>query len=237
MNRVRLAVILSAGHGTRLAGLTARTPKVMLPVNGRPLLEHHVARLADAGVEEVCLNLHAHPEVIRSHFGDGSGVGVRLHYSVEPALLGTAGSLNGFRNVLRDRFFVQYGDVYSELDIAAFDRFHLSAGAAATLVVHPSSHPEDSDIVEVNSDAEVTAVHHKPGSARYGNLGNAGCYMIEPGALGFLAGEGPSDFIQDLFPAMLAAGRRLMAYHTDDLLMDMGTPQRYRALLDKVEAR
>lgn len=236
MRAIRQALILAAGHGSRLLPLTVDRPKVMLPVAGRPMLEHHVTHLRAAGVTEICLNLHAFPAVIRDHFGDGSAFGVRIHYAFEPTLRGTAGAVNGFRDVLNSRFLVQYGDVYSELDIARANEFHEAAGAEATLVIHPSSHPEDSDIVQIDETGRVTGLHHKPGSARWGNLGNAGCYVAEPAVLDFVPPEGESDFIRDVFPAMLAAGRPLSGFVTTDYLFDMGTPERYRRLQARLES-
>lgn len=230
MSEIRKAVILSAGHGTRLLPMTAGTPKVMLPVGGVPLLERHVRRLAGAGAVEICLNLHAHPNVIRNHFGDGSRFGVRIHYALEPSLQGTAGALAAFRDVLDCRFAVHYGDVYSELDWGRMARFHDLRRAAATLAVHPSSHPEDSDIVEMDALGKLVRLHHKPGSSRHGALGNAGSYLLEREVFRFVPEGGPSDFIKDVFPAMLAAGLPLFGYRTDDVLFDMGTPERLSRL-------
>lgn len=224
---VKKAVILAAGMGTRLGDLTRELPKVMVPIAGRPMLEHHIEWLRDAGVSEFFLNLHYLPEAITDYFGDGSKWDVRIEYSHEDTLLGTAGSLRGFRDRLNSTFLVQYGDVYSRLDVRSFAEFHRQNEAAASLVVHPSSHPHDSDIVEIDADARITAIHHKPGNDRFGNLGNAGAYLVEPEALNFLAREPiEEDFCRDLFPRLLAGAERVFGYDTDDLLLDVGTPER-----------
>src|SRR5437763_9158040 len=99
------AVILCAGLGTRLGALTSNSPKVMLPIGGKPLLEHHIRLLARQGITEICVNVHYLPRVITDYFGDGSQFGVRLHYSLETKILGTAGGVKRFAPILCDEPF------------------------------------------------------------------------------------------------------------------------------------
>jgi len=224
---VRKAVILSAGMGTRLGELTRNLPKVMVPIAGKPMLEHHVEWLKGFGVREFYLNLHYFGDVISDYFEDGGRWDVEIHYHREESLLGTAGALHGFRPFLDETFLVQYGDVFSRLDLARLAAFHGKHGAAASLVVHPSSHAHDSDIIELADEARIRHIHHKPGDDRFGVLGNAGAYLIEPAALTHLPAEPrEEDFCRDLFPRMLAAGEKLCGYDTEDLLLDVGTPER-----------
>lgn len=224
---VKKAVILAAGLGTRLGDLTKDVPKVMVPIAGKPMLEHHVEWLRGFGVEEFFFNLYYLPGVIRDYFGDGSRWDVSIRYSQEKELLGTAGSLHGFRDFLDSTFLVQYGDVFSRLDLAGLEAFHRSRGSMASLVVHPSSHPHDSDIVELGEEDAIRVIHHKPGDDRFGNMGNAGAYLLEPDALNFLAPTPvEEDFCCDLFPKMLASESPVFGYNTDDLLLDVGTPER-----------
>ncbi|HEV8376937.1 MAG TPA: nucleotidyltransferase family protein, partial [Candidatus Polarisedimenticolia bacterium] len=146
-SRIRQAVILAAGFGSRLRPLTDTLPKAMVPVQGRPLLEHHVERLSSQGIEEIFINLHYLPEAIRGHFGDGSRWGVRIDYQLEPEIRGTAGGVKGFESRLDDAFFVIYGDVFSLLDYSRMARsFFEKEGSAGVELVGPTSHPEDSDL-------------------------------------------------------------------------------------------
>lgn len=224
---VKKAVILSAGMGMRLGELTRNVPKVMVPIAGKPMLEHHIEWLKGFGVSEFFLNLHYLAEVISDYFEDGSRWDVRIHYHHEERLLGTAGALHGFRSALDDTFLVQYGDVFSRLDLGRLADFHRNHGALASLVVHPSSHAHDSDIIELADEARIQHIHHKPGDERFGVLGNAGAYLIEPAALAYLPEEPrEEDFCKHLFPRMLAAGEMLCGYDTEDLLLDVGTPER-----------
>jgi NDP-sugar pyrophosphorylase family protein len=224
---VRKAVILSAGMGTRLGDLTRNLPKVMVPIAGKPMLEHHVEWLKRFGVREFFFNLHYLAEVISDYFEDGARWDVRIRYHHEERLLGTAGALHAFRPFLDETFLVQYGDVFSRLDLARLANFHREQGAAASLVVHPSTHPHDSDIVELADAARIRNLHHKPGDDRFGNLGNAGAYLLEPSVLAHLSPNlHEEDFCRDLFPRMIESGEVVCGYDTSDLLLDVGTPQR-----------
>lgn len=163
---------------------------------------------------------------------------MQITYSFEEKLRGTAGALNGFRSHLDETFLVHYGDVYSELDITKLLRFHRKMKATATLVVHPTDRPNDSDIAVLDQRARVISVHHKPGTIRYGNLGNAACYMLEPRALLYIPGqEKDVDFIQHVFPPMIAAGEAVYGYYTDEFLQDMGTLDRYEKLKGRLEGK
>lgn len=238
LGMLRKAVILCAGAGTRLRPLTERCPKVMLPLNGKPLLEHHLWWLKRHGIEKVYINLHYLPRVVTNYFGDGKQFGVQITYSFEENLRGTAGALNGFRTHLNETFLVHYGDVYSELNITEMLYFHRRTKAAATLVVHPTDHPHDSDIVVLDKHARIISIRRKPRSNRYGNLGNAACYILEPRTLNYIPNEeGEFDFVRDVFPRMISAGEALYGYLTEEFLYDMGTLDRYEKLKRRLERR
>jgi mannose-1-phosphate guanylyltransferase / phosphomannomutase len=157
---------------------------------------------------------------------------VRVTHIVEPCALGTAGSIGLLKHLLRERFLVLYGDVMLDMDLErliAFDRQHDSA---ATLVVHPNNHPFDSDLLEVDEQSIITAFHPKPRPAggHYGNLVNAGVYILSPEIFPYIA-CGPSlDFGREVLPSLLRDGKRLRAYRTTEFLHDVGTPDRLRAV-------
>ena len=129
------AMVLAAGLGTRLRPLTDAVPKPMLPVRGKPLLEHHVEALAAAGVREIVINLHHFPGVIVDHFGDGRRWAVRITYSHEPELLGTAGAVKRVAHLFPEPFFVLYGDNYLRCALVALAGLHERAGAVASLAL------------------------------------------------------------------------------------------------------
>lgn len=238
LSSIRKAVILCAGAGTRLRPFTERCPKVMLPLNEKPLLERHIEWLKRYGISEVYINLHYLPQAITSYFGDGSRFEVRIIYSFERKLRGTAGALNGFRDHLDETFLLHYGDVYSELDVLKMLRFHRRMNATATLAVHSTNHPHDSDIVALDEHSRVSSVHHKPVSSNHGSLGNAACYILEPRVLRYIPDqEAEIDFIQGVFPRMISSRESLYGYCADELLYDMGTLDRYETLKRGLESR
>lgn len=229
------AAVLAGGAGTRLRSRTGGLPKAMTPVAGRPLIEHQLARCREAGLERVLLLLHHGHEHIQSHVGDGSRFGLQVRHVVESAPRGTAGALHDALPLLDECFLVLYGDTYFDVDLRALWQAHAGQQADVTLFVHPNDHPQDSDLVELDAQGWVRALHaypHPPGATRR-NLVNAAMYVVRREALaGAVPAEGLHDLARDTFPALLAAGRRLAGWRSVEYIKDMGTPER----LDKVEA-
>ncbi len=226
---MKKAIILSGGMGSRMGEMTESIPKVMLKLAGKPLLQHNIELLKRYGIEEICLNLHYLPKSIKEFFGDGSAYGLKIYYNYEPELLGTSGALLAFKNILTENFFVIYGDVVGKVDLEKLERFHLLKKSDATLVIHPSSHPEDSDIVQIDNDSKINGFIKKPGNRNFGTLGNAAWYILSPKIFDFLP-AGKSDFIRDVFPKMLENDLGLYGYETSELIGDVGTPERFKKM-------
>ena len=219
------AMILAAGKGTRMSEITKdEISKLLLPIKGVPMIQYQIEKLKEIGIRDICMNLHFKPESLKEFLGDGSKFGVKIYYNYEPELLGTSGSLLAFKDILNETFFVIYGDVIHDMDLKKLHDFHKQRQAKATLVVHKSSHPEDSDIAEIEGDKIVT-LHHKPGTREFGDMGNAALYVVEPVIFKYLP-QGKSDFIKDVFPKMLEAGGKVCAYNTNEFIKDTGTPER-----------
>ncbi|RJQ11480.1 MAG: nucleotidyltransferase family protein, partial [Dehalococcoidia bacterium] len=160
------AVLLAAGYGTRLGGLTADLPKPMIDVGGRPLLEQTVRGLAAQGVREFGINLHFRGDLIRAHFGDGRHLGVSITYREEPELLGTAGALRGFTDWLREGggpFLVQYGDVITDQAVEPILDLHRRRGALLTLLVHERE--RSNSVVVLDGEGRVTTFLERPDEA------------------------------------------------------------------------
>jgi histidinol-phosphate phosphatase family protein len=223
-------VILAGGKGTRLKDRLGDLPKPMIPIAGKPLLEHQVELAKAHGFEEVLLFVHYRADLIQAHLGDGSRFGLRLRYVVETEPLGTAGAvLAGFEQ-LAERFAVMYGDTMLNVDLTRFWRAHDQAKAEATLFLHPNNHPLDSDLVELDSENWVTAFHNRPhpGDRFFQNLVNAGLYVLERRALEpWRSSKEAMDFGKDLFPEMVRRGGKLLGYNSPEFIKDIGTPSRY----------
>src|SRR5260221_287583 len=130
------AMIMAAGAGTRLHPLTHSVPKPMVPIANRPVLEYTIDNLRRQGGTELVLNLHSHPQLIQDHFKDGSAWGVRIEYSHEPELLGTAGGVRKVAPFLKGgTFLVMSGDGLTDVDLKSVIEFHRKRRAEGTMVL------------------------------------------------------------------------------------------------------
>ena len=202
------AIVLAAGLGTRLGGLTRDTPKPMLDAGGRPILDLILGHLASCGFTDVVINLHFRPEIIRSHIGDGSRFGLRVAYSPEPSLLGTAGALRAAAGLLRGGpFLVQYGDVVTDMDLGALLRRHREGEALATLVLHRRA--GSNSAVRLEADGRITAFLERPTEEERRGIEapwvNSGLCACSPGILDRIP-EGPADLPRDVFVPLASEG-------------------------------
>ena len=131
------AVILAGGKGTRLRPLTLNTPKPIVPILTRPFLSLQIELLKKTGIDNIVLSLSYQPRRIEELFGDGSGLGVKIHYTMEPEPLGTAGAVKNAASLISGRTVVFNGDVLSDLDLKAVLEQHERTGAKATIVLTP----------------------------------------------------------------------------------------------------
>lgn len=204
------AMVLCAGKGTRLGGLTEDLPKPMLDIHGHPILDRILSNLAAHGFRDVVLNLHHRPEAIRAFVGDGARWGLRLHLVEESELLGTAGSVRHAAHLLGGPgpILVHYGDVVTDQDLGAMMAFHREKRALATLLLHPR--PHSNSVVVLDEKQGVRRLLERPTEEERRGVTspwvNSGVYLLDPAVLALLP-EGPSDFPKQVFPPLLSSGR------------------------------
>jgi mannose-1-phosphate guanylyltransferase len=224
------ALVLAAGHGSRLAGFVD-VPKPLAPFRGRRLIEWNLLWLAASGIRDVWVNLHHRPEAFRAVLGGGEAYGVRLRYSEEPKLLGTAGAWRRLRSHLRGVSLVVYGDNVMRFDLdrlLAAHATHAAAGALCTAALfdrHTHAHTGIAGgRVELAATGRVRRFRERDPSARNG-LVNAGVYVVEPRLTDWI-GEGAPDFGCDVFPR-LAAARALYGHviEADGFCLGLDTPE------------
>ncbi len=221
-------MVLAAGEGLRLRPLTERLPKSMIRVGGKPVLEHTLAWLRRHGVAEVLINLYHRPEAIREHFGDGARLGMRIVYSREDRMLGTAGGVKNAAWFFRGPFLLLYGDNLSTCDFSRLLAFHRRCGGLATLALFEREDATSSGIAQLGPDGRITRFLEKPSREQcFSHLVNAGIYVLEPELLNWIPAEGAPDFGRDVFPYLLAAGQPIYGYRMpeDERLWWMDTPQ------------
>jgi len=221
------ALLLAAGEGTRLRPLTLDRPKPMVPVGGRPVLEHLLVLLREHGVTRVAINLHYRPERIIQHFGDGSRFGVRIEYSWEPRLLGTAGAAKRLESFLDEPFLVLYGDVLTNVDLTQMAERHAARGAVASLLLYEPDDQTRCGMAARDSSGRITTFIEKPTRAVPGRLANAGICLFEPEVLRLVPRGRPFDFAADVLPQLLS--QRLPVYGdlAEGYVLDIGSMERY----------
>jgi mannose-1-phosphate guanylyltransferase len=207
------AIILAAGKGMRLRPLTDALPKVMIPVNGKPILEYHLENLARAGINDIFINLHFLPEAITNHFGDGARWGVHIRYSHEADILGTAGAVGKLKSPLRGgAFLVVYGDNYLEANLAGFIEESATRDGVGTIAVCEKADVAGSGILELGKDDEILRFKEKPAPGEvFSRWVNAGLLYLRPEIFNHIP-AGFSDFGLDVIPSLLRKRGRLYAY-------------------------
>ena len=161
------AILLAGGKGTRLRPLTIHTPKPIVPIFNRPFLHYQIDLLKQVPeIDEVILSLNYQPRRIEEIFGDGSDVGIKIRYVVEPAPLGTAGAIKYAGDNLTESVVVFNGDMLTEIDLAAVIRLHRERQARATIVLTPVDNPSAYGLVETDDDGPTSSGSSRSRSPR-----------------------------------------------------------------------
>jgi dTDP-glucose pyrophosphorylase len=212
------AVIMAGGEGRRLRPLTENTPKPLLSVGGKPLIELMIERLRLSGVSRITVAVHHRSEMIRERLGDGARLGVRIDYAEEPRPLGTMGALTLLRDRLHGPVFVVNADILTKCDFRAMWAFHEREGRPA-MTVGVSVHQVDIPYGEFTlSGARVVRVEEKP---RKEFPINAGIYLLDPSALDLIPAGEYFD-ATDMIRTLLDDGRPVAAYLIREYWLDVG---------------
>jgi mannose-1-phosphate guanylyltransferase/phosphomannomutase len=214
---------MAGGQGTRLRPLTSNQPKPMLPIVGRPMMEHVLTLLRDHGFTEVVATVQFLASVVRTYFGDGSDLGLSLAYATENEPLGTAGSVKNAEHFLDDTFLVMSGDHVTDLDLSAAAAFHKERGAAATVILRHAEDPLEFGIVIADEQGRVDRFLEKPGWGEvFSDTINTGIYVLEPEVLEYVPPGEEFDFAKHLFPLLLDKGLPLFGFVADGYWADVG---------------
>jgi mannose-1-phosphate guanylyltransferase/phosphomannomutase len=233
------AVVMAGGEGTRLRPLTSNQPKPMVPIVGKPCMEHILELLREHGFEDVVVTVAFLPQVIRSYFGDGTSLGLNIQYSVEESPLGTAGSVRLASDALDDTFLVISGDALCDIDLRRIVDFHKEKGAAVTIGLKSVENPLEFGIVVTDDDGKVERFLEKPSWGQvFSDTINTGIYVLEPEVLKHIPNDRPYDFSKELFPLLLEMGRPIYGYVCEGYWQDIGNLDQYRqANFDALDER
>lgn len=220
-------MVLAAGLGTRMRPLTLDRAKPVLPVLNRPLLHWTLEMLAAHGVKEVMINLHHLPRTVRAAVGDGRAFGMKVSYSYEREILGTAGGPRKVRRWLGDDpVLLLNGDVVFDFDLTALRRRHARAGAPATLALIANPDPRRYSAVVTGPDGTVRSLAGLPRPARGAISMFTGVHILDPALLDRLP-PGPADTVRDLYAPLIAEGRPPLGVRVRGPWYDLGSPSLY----------
>jgi mannose-1-phosphate guanylyltransferase len=231
------AFLLAAGVGSRLRPITDTTPKCMLAIGGEPLLDIWLDSFGRAGVDEVLVNLHHLPDVVRNHLKARARSlrppAVRTVF--EPELLGSAGTLVANRAWVGgdEMFLACYADNLTDFDLRSLAETHRANGAIATLAVFHSDRPSAGGVVELDAAATVVGFTEKP-SRPVSDLVNAGMYAFHPRVLDEIDGPPPCDIGYDLLPRLVG---RAKAIPVEGYFRDVGTADAYQRVQEEWPVR
>lgn len=216
VERPHWAVIMAGGRGVRLGDLTRNTPKPMLKVAGRPILERLILHLVGFGIRRIFLSVHYLGEVIQDHFGDGSRFGCRITYLNESQPLGTGGALSLLPEKPEHPVLVCNGDLVTQADVDSLIRFHEEDNFDMTVGVRDYSYQIPFGCADLDGK-RLVSISEKPSVVHHIN---AGMYLIEPSVLEMV----PESYfpITDLIQNCLDSGKRVGAWRIEDDWIDVG---------------
>jgi dTDP-glucose pyrophosphorylase/CBS domain-containing protein len=226
------AVIMAGGFGTRLRPLTEDTPKPMLPVDGRPIMQLIIEQLRQAGIKRVNITTHYQPEKITNYFGNGEAFGVELNYVSEGRPLGTAGAL-GLMEVSTEPLLVVNGDILTQVDFRAMLLYHQEYRADLTVGVRQYEMQVPYGVIECD-DYRVQGVQEKP-LLRF--FVNAGIYLLSPSVYAYIP-NGERFDMTDLIQRLLDEGRTVVSFPILEYWLDIGQHTDYeQAQVDMKDRR
>ena len=236
------AMILAAGFGTRLKPLTLELPKPMFPVLNKPLLEHTLDLLSSQGIQDIIINVHHLPEKIIEHFRDGSDFGVRLKFSVEEEILGTAGGIKKAQSFLESgTFLVMNSDVLADIDIKNILTFHNEKKSCLTLVVRKDAEPEKYKPIHLADGGRITqfvdaSMQHPCEKTQ--RVMFTGIQIMEPEIFSRIPPDRFYGTTEDVFPSMIEEGLPVHGFLHEKYWIDMGTRETYiQAQADSLEGK
>ncbi len=195
------AVVMAGGEGSRLRPLTVSRPKPMVPIVGRPVMEHILNLLKRHGITDVVVTVQYMASAIEDYFGDGSQFGMHISYSREEIPLGTAGSVKNAEDLLDEPFVVISGDALTDFDLGKIIKFHNDHKSMATLTLAHVANPLEYGVIITDDGGHIRQFLEKPSwSEVFSDTINTGIYVLDPKVLSYFEKDKPFDFSQELFP-------------------------------------
>ena len=222
---MKKAMILAAGRGSRLKPLTTTTPKPLLDLNGRPIIEYTLDLLKRHGFSQVVVNAHYLSGVVLEYFRERPKDSLEIQISLEQNLLGSAGGVKKMENFLDEPFLVMCGDLITGIDLSALRDYHYEKNGVLTVAVTEVDDPRRYGVVWADESGQITRFVEKPHSVE--NISsreiNMGIYIVDPSVMAVIPKWVYFDFGRDLFPLLLEMGAPMFSFKSDSYWRDLGT--------------
>jgi NDP-sugar pyrophosphorylase family protein len=231
MAKIKQAILLCGGLGTRLRPYTNTMSKQMIPINGNPLTEWNIRQFKKHGVTEFLINLYTKPEVMREYLGDGSKWGVKITYNLEKEPPGVAGSIKQFEPHIQDEFFVIYGDMLSLIDYSKMEAFwrEKPAGAIGMQRMQKMEDYTDADVAELDANGKFVAIHPKPHTETYPNAYRMrGTFIMRKEILKYIPTDRYYEIGRDLLPDIISKGESFYSYECKDYSKGIDTVEKWK---------
>lgn len=222
---------MAGGMGTRISSITNnKIPKAMLKIENKTIIEYHIECLKKAKIDEVIIVIGYLGSVIKNYFEDGKKWDMKISYFEEnyKEPLGTAGSLYYLKENINDDFILIYGDIFLNIDFNKLISFHKKNNSFATLLTHPTSHPNDCDLVVTNKTNRVMSFLYKDEKRcnDYINLANTGVYCFSSEIFKYVQKPEKYALEKDIIGKAIKENKRVYSYKSVEYVRDIGTPER-----------
>ncbi|MEA3512517.1 MAG: nucleotidyltransferase family protein [Campylobacterota bacterium] len=217
VNKKNKVVLMAGGLGTRLQPLTNNTPKPLLKVGTKPILETIIENFASYGFKDIIISVNYKSEMIREYFKDGRDFGVNIEYVEESKRLGTAGALSLLKEYPNEPFFVMNGDLLTNVNFSHLLDFHSFGNSMATMCVREFQYQIPYGVIETSKD-KISSIVEKPTQNFFVN---AGIYLLSPKVLKFI----PDDEFYDmptLFNKLIGENKNVLSFPIHEYWLDIG---------------
>ncbi len=227
-------LILAGGRGERLKPLTDTLPKPMVPLSGKPLIEHLIELSRKHGIKNIVISGHYLFSKLIDYFGDGSNFGVKIEYVDDGDVpLGSGGAVKKSSFILPENFIVLSGDVFTNINLWELAKFHFNKGGVATLVVRETDHPHDSDIVEIDENQKAVSFYSKKSSYKVGNMASTGLLVLNKQLVNSIPEK--SNLESDVIAVAIKSNDIYCFLNKKYYIKDMGTPERLKTVQEDVK--
>jgi len=223
------ALLLSAGFGTRLRPLTLKTPKCLIEVQGKPILEHWLVALEKIGVEKILINTHYKRDMVFNYLQKRRKTKTKIYECFEKKLLGTAGTLlYNRKSFINSEILLIHVDNYTKFNLNRLVSCHKKRPAQCllTMITFTTEKPKSCGIVETDNEGVVTAFFEKVDNPP-SNIANGAIYIFDYKLIDYISENIPNaiDFSKDVIPYLMG---RIFTCHVEEQFLDIGTPETLR---------